>query len=78
MQLKKGEKIVAANAELCEGPGWSNRVVWVHIVDAFSRYRVESIQPEEQTVNMRASFGMHVASNALLLSEVNKLLETEG
>ena len=32
IKLKKHEHIIAVVPEYCDGPGWSNRVLWEHIV----------------------------------------------
>ena len=59
-------KIIAVVPEYCSGPGWSNRVLWVHIADGNTRtYRTEAIQPDErnrdQVVLFKAGEAMHQA-----------------
>ncbi len=66
IKLKKHEHIIAVVPEYCDGPGWSNRVLWVHIADGNSRtYRTEAIQPDErnrdQVVLFKAAEAMHQA-----------------
>ena len=66
IKLKKHEHIIAVVPEYCDGPGWSNRVLWVHIADGNSRtYRTEAIQPDErnrdQVVLFKAGEAMHQA-----------------
>lgn len=66
IKLKKHEHIIAVVPEYCDGPGWSNSVLWVHIADGNSRtYRTEAIQPDErnrdQVVLFKAAEAMHQA-----------------
>ena len=66
IKLKKHEHIIAVVPEYCDGPGWSNRVLWVHIADGNTRtYRTEAIQPDErnrdQVVLFKAGEAMHQA-----------------
>lgn len=66
IKLKKHEHIIAVVPEYCDGSGWSNRVLWVHIADGNSRtYRTEAIQPDEQNrdqvVLFKAAEAMHQA-----------------
>ena len=74
IKLKKHEYIIAVVPEYCAGPGWSNRVLWVHIADGNTRtYRTEAIQPDErnrdQIVLFKAGEAMH---QALIDSVVKK------
>ena len=49
IELKRTERIIAVVPQTASGQGWSNRVVWVHIVDSTNNgYRCECLQPEEQ------------------------------
>jgi len=50
------EHIVTAWAEKASGPGWSNFPIWVLIIEPMGTYRLECIQPEEQTDEMRTLF----------------------
>lgn len=51
--IYKDEHIVAAWAEPASGPGWSNTPVWVLIRDSSTgKYRVDALQPHEQTGRM--------------------------
>lgn len=55
--LEKNERIIAVVPEHAHGPGWDNKVVWVHIVDSVAgTYRVESIQADEMTDEMKVLF----------------------
>lgn len=69
--LKRGEYIAAVVPEYASGPGWANRPMWVFICDNGSnQFRQECIQPEEQTVEMRALFSPGAAMCAALKGSV--------
>lgn len=70
MSLSPGETIVTAWAETCSGPGWSNALIWV-LISTPTGLRVESIQPHEQTAEMRA---MH-SVGATVTREMRKMVE---
>lgn len=70
LQLPRGSEIFCAWAENCSGPGWTNRLVWVLIRDADGRFRIEGIQPEDQTPVMRALFNTSAAVSAEMLLAV--------
>ena len=55
--LSEHETIRASWAESCSGPGWSNRLIWVLIYEVTTgRHRVEALQPEEQSREIRTLF----------------------
>jgi hypothetical protein len=56
IELHHGEKIIAVVPESCRGPGWSNPVVWVHIVTVDGRHLAVCIQPIERTPAMHVLF----------------------
>lgn len=68
--LDAGERIVAVVPEECRGPGWSNRVVWVHIEDSMGGHRTECLQPLDQTPEMWALFEAGAAMHRALLAAV--------
>lgn len=70
LQLADGERIAAVVPEECSGPGWSNRVVWVHIVDNAGGHRVECLQTMDQTPEMWALFEAGAAMHRALLAAV--------
>lgn len=47
------DRIVTAWAEKASGPGWHNTPIWVLIQNSMGSYRIESLQPDEQTRDMR-------------------------
>ena len=55
--LQRTEKIVAVVPEKVSEPGWSNRVVWVHIVNyATNKYRYVCLQYEDLSAELCAFF----------------------
>lgn len=71
--------LVAAWAEDCSEPGWSNRVIWCLVFDTSAgTYRVGAIQPEEQTAEMLALFPVCAAATKTLTEEVRSWLYERG
>jgi len=62
IKLSCDERIVAVVPEKCYGPGWSNAPTWVYIQARDGTIRVECIQPDECTPELRA---LHEAGDAL-------------
>lgn len=57
IKLTANELVIAVVPESCSGPGWSNRLVSVHIVDyADGKHRVVYLQPSEQPMELMAAF----------------------
>jgi len=54
MKLNERERIEVAWSEDCNGPGWSNQIIWVLIRDGSGTLRLDSIQPSERTEYMAA------------------------
>ncbi len=55
--LHRTEKIVAVVPENASGPGWTNRVIWVHIVNyATNEYRHVCLQSAEWSAELCALF----------------------
>lgn len=63
-------RIVTAWAEAPSGPGWSNRIVWVLVRHEDGRLEQIDIQPEDQTTEMRALFGVALAASQALTDTV--------
>lgn len=75
------EKVIAVVPEYCSGPGWSNAVTWVHIIDySTGKYRCEDIQTEERTLDLSVLFSHGAAIASALMSSVKTKLvkKTEG
>jgi len=47
--LPKGDTVITAFAEYANGPGWSNRPVWLIVRNSKGILRQDCIQPEDQT-----------------------------
>lgn len=71
INLGRNESIVGIVPEYASGPGWSNAVVWVTVLDwQTNKARRECIQPDERTPAMHALFATGAAMHAALLSAV--------
>ena len=67
-------EIVAAWAEHCSGPGWSNRLIhYAYYRDG--KFVVECLQPEEQTPGMSLLFGASVAITDAMSGAVQEKLD---
>jgi hypothetical protein len=74
IRLGKHERIIAVTPEYASGPGWTNRPLWVHIVNYTDKtYRCECLQPEEQTEPMHALFSVGAAAHQSLLGWVEAI-----
>lgn len=81
IKLFQHEKVIAVVPEYCSGPGWSNAVAWVHIIDySTGKHRCEDIQPEERTLDLSVLFSPGAAIASALMSSVKTKLvkKTEG
>lgn len=70
LKLDYGERVIAVVPEFCSGPGWANRVIWVHIVANDGRVRSEAIQPTDQTPEQIALFAPGAAMHDALIRSV--------
>ena len=71
MKLNRDEKIISVVPECCGGPGWTNQVMWVHIVDyATNKYRSECLQWGDLTDTQRILFSLGVTMISQLLNSV--------
>jgi len=48
------ERVIAAWAEKCSGPGWANEIVWVLRREDGGRLYLNAIQPQDHSATMRA------------------------
>lgn len=79
ISLGPHEKVVAVTPELAAGPGWSNAITWVHIVDyANGKYRCEDIQPSERTPLLHHIWGIAASANAALMDSVPTKKQQKG
>lgn len=70
VRLKPGERIVAVVPEYCAGPGWANRPIWVHIVNQANHYRMECIQPEQQSKEQQLLFRLAETAHRQMIDTV--------
>lgn len=54
--LQHDEYIIAVVPEYCAGPGWSNTPVWVYIASPGGKFRIDCLQPEEQSRELHLLF----------------------
>lgn len=67
--------ILTAYAQTCSGPGWSNSVIVAVIQSRGTpKYRVEYIQPEDQTRDMVVLFAAAAAINKAMIAAVDAAL----
>lgn len=65
--LADRERIIAVVPETCSGPGWSNRLVWVHIINwGTAQMRTEAIQETEFNAELHALFNAGEAMSQAL------------
>lgn len=73
MKIKPTEHIVTAYAQPADGPGWSNRPLWVIVCDRTDgSLRRECIQPEKQTDEMRVLYATAAAVHTALVKSVER------
>ena len=79
--LKRGEKIAAVVPEHCEGSGWSNDVLWVHIVNYnTNEARVECYQFRDLSRELQALHATGAAMCRELVSwvPVERVIKVPG
>jgi hypothetical protein len=76
MTLKPTEYVVAAWAEPASGPGWANSPLWVLVSEqGIPIYRVECLQPEEQTDEMQTLYAVSRAAHVAMTAAVRRLVQ---
>lgn len=71
-KLEKDEYIVAVNPEKCDGPGWSNYLIWVIIgKNGSNDLRQASIQPDDFTKEINILFDICRVINKELIYRIN-------
>lgn len=73
--IGKDDHVVCAYAEPCAGPGWVNAPIWVIVQDGDKKLRKECIQPDQQTPEMRALYGVSTASHEAMTEAVRREIE---
>jgi hypothetical protein len=68
------EYVVVAWAERCEGPGWSNSIVWYIAQLPSGKLVQRSLQPEEQTTSMHCLFDVSNVTTVTMTDMVRKLV----
>jgi len=65
-------EIVAAWAERCSGPGWSNQVVWYLTRDSTGNLKIHDIQPEAMSDVMLHLFNTSAAVHQSMVHAVGQ------
>lgn len=74
-KLSKDEYVLTAFAQYHAGPGWANQTVTVIIMNSATRQtRIEMIQPEEMTPEMRTLFAISANVQNQMSHEAEKVL----
>jgi hypothetical protein len=68
-------RVVTAYAEPAAGPGWANAPLWVIVEDVHRKMRMECIQPEDQTKEIRMLYSISHNVHAVLTDEAEKILK---
>ncbi len=72
LSKEMSEYIVTAYAEPAAGPGWSNTPIWIVINNVLNKMRLECLQPEQQSAEMRTLYEISTAVNSQMKHAVNK------
>ena len=74
--LKDGDVVMSAWGEECSGPGWFNTPMFVLVYNSLDgKNRIECIQPEEQSEQMRDFISVSHLINRKLVYAVRNLVE---
>ena len=73
MHLNQGDIIITAYAESCAGPGWANTPIWVIVRDLEGKMRLDCLQPDEQTHDMRLLYRLSEAAHQAMLNAIEKV-----
>jgi len=76
--LGKGESLVTAWAEHASGPGWSNYVIFGIVRTSEGKLVEFSVQPEEQTPEMRTLFSVSRVANEEMTEHVARWIHEGG
>ena len=68
------DKVLFAVAEDCTGPGWSNSIVWVVYRGEDGSIEIASMQPDEQTSEIRALHPVAACASSRLTALVQGML----
>ena len=68
------DNLIAAYAESACGPGWANAPVWVLWRELGGRYRLDALQPDEQSGAVRSLYTVSAAAHGAMTRAVRALL----
>lgn len=72
LNVKKDEHIICCYAEYCNGPGWSNALLWYLVKDVNGKIREECLQPQEQSNDVLTLFPVLAAAHGQMLKALKK------
>jgi hypothetical protein len=77
MTLNEHDTVLTAYAETAAGPGWGNSPVWLIVRSSLDgKIRQECLQPDEQSRDMYALYGVsqaaHVAMTKAVVAHLSK------
>jgi len=72
--LNEGDRIVTAYAEHADGPGWSNRPLYIIVRNQSGELREECLQPEEQGAEVAAFYDIAAVVNKEVVGAVRRKL----
>lgn len=71
------EQVIAAVPEVARGPGWSNNLVWVYILDSRDgTIRQEAIQGSQMSDEMHTLFYPCSAASRSMIMAVNSYIRS--
>ena len=77
IKFAKTDHVVTAFAESASGPGWANSPVWLVVRSQLDgTVRVECLQPDEQSAEMRLLYPVCAAANSAMTDAVTRLLRS--
>jgi len=74
IKLPDGRAVLAAFATPASGPGWSNALVTVIVIEPDGRLAREHIQPDEQTTAMLTLYAVSAAVSGQMASEAARVI----
>lgn len=74
----EGHSVIAAWAERCAGPGWSNQLVNVITMDQWGGLHRHYLQPAEQTLDMLLLFDVSATAAEVMRKAVERAVGERG
>lgn len=68
--------VITAWAEGAAGPGWANQPLW-YLVDDYGKLRVECLQPDEQSSEIKTLYAMSEVTHLAMTAAVRRALRAK-